>query len=166
VVHIGFTGTRHGMTSAQLDALITILSEEVPSADDWIAHHGDCIGADAQFHQLVRKYDDTAWDANYPECCRNPTPHSVIVVGHPPIDDSRRAFCDFDALHDPRPFMERNRAIVEASDLMIATPREASEQPRGGTWGTIRIARTRGKPLALLLPDGTICRERWKRLDE
>lgn len=153
------------MTDAQLSALIDVLSEELPYKGDWVAHHGDCVGADAQFHRLVRKYDDTAWEAQYPECCRSPTPHLVIVVGHPPVNDALRAFCDFDALHDPRPFMERNRAIVEASDLMIAAPHEAGEQPRGGTWGTIRIARSLGKPLALLLPDGTICRERWERLD-
>lgn len=132
--HIGFTGTRHGMTEAQKLAVGDLVAREVCS-DLTVAHHGDCIGADADFHAIARG-------------------QGLAVIGHPPSDDRLRAFCECDHAAPPKPYMVRNAQIVAAADLMIATPAEMTEQPRGGTWGTIRIARARGVPLVIVFPDG------------
>ena len=37
--------------------------------------------------------------------------------------------------------MRRNADIVAASRVMLAAPYEDTPQPRGGTWGTIAMAR-------------------------
>ena len=44
---IGFTGTRHGMTPLQRAGVAAIL-QQVAGTGGFVAHHGDCIGADAE----------------------------------------------------------------------------------------------------------------------
>lgn len=127
--NIGFTGTRFGMTDIQRMRVI-------------VAHHGDCVGADAQFHDIVRVL-----------------PGSYIVV-HPPVAQDDRAMCVGDETRPALPFMQRNRKIVDAADVMIATPREMTEQEYGGTWRTIDLARRRKKSLIIVWPDGTTTEER------
>lgn len=142
---IGFTGTRHGMTAAQRRAVASIIDE----AGVVTAHHGDCVGADADFHELVRR--DSSGNR---------------IVGHLPVNESDRAFCQFDEVREPLPYMRRNAEIVKAADVMIATPYEAEQQPRGGTWRTVEMARKAKKPLALVLPDGMVRFERWESIAE
>lgn len=134
-MHVGFTGTRDGMTLAQRKTLSRLVAEHVKG--EWVAHHGDCKGADAQFHAGAKKL-------------------GARVVGHPPTDPTHRAFCDFDEARPAAPYLTRNQAIVDAADLMFATPREMTEQQRGGTWATIRMARRARKPIFVVLPDGSV----------
>lgn len=143
IKHIGFTGTRHGMTNEQRRHVDMLIAEVIGGDVHLrvVANHGDCVGADAKFHELARRYG-----------CK--------VVGHPSTH-SLRAYCQFDHEYERRSPMVRNANIVSDSDVMIATPQEAQEQVRGGTWGTIRIARRAKKPLAIVYPDGTVERERW-----
>lgn len=138
--HIGFTGTRHGMTPEQYCKVIEILGERTEY--EYVAHHGDCIGADADFHRIAYAT-------------------SVRIVGHIPEDNTHRAFCEFHEVRSPLPHMKRNKAIVAESDVMIATPLEMTEQERGGTWKTIGFTRKAGKPLAIVWRDGTVSKERW-----
>jgi hypothetical protein len=142
--HIGFTGTRYGMTDEQRKAVDSVLADIIGGDLKLgvIAHHGDCVGADAHFHDIAVQY-------------------GAYVVGHIPIDGSHRAFCHFNQWLPALPHMKRNREIVAAADVMIATPAEAVEQPRGGTWATIRMARKAKKPLAIVRPDGHVVYERW-----
>jgi hypothetical protein len=44
----------------------------------------------------------------------------------------------------------RNRAIVAASDVLIAAPESDKEEPRSGTWATVRYARLAAKPVVHL----------------
>lgn len=133
-LHVGFTGTRFGATEPQLARL---RSELAKLGANVVAHHGDCIGADAQFHALAR---ELGWR----------------VVVHPPVgDDDDRARCDHDELRAPLTHMKRNKAIVLESQRMIAVPRDMTEQPHGGTWKTVVMARKAKKPLVIVLPDGT-----------
>ena len=151
MIHVGFTGTRHGMTEAQKSAVFNLVSD-LAHVDNLTTHHGDCIGADAEFHNI--------------SCLL-----ATRLVVHPPVDESHRAFVK-DA-HEWRAactHFARNRAIVLESTVMIATPYEAKRQMRGGTWYTISRAMLSGKPLALVLPTGGVVydggawpRPVWKR---
>lgn len=141
-LHVGFTGTQAGMTQAQKTRVLHILNNLGP----FYGHHGDCIGSDADFHGI----------AFVAKC--------VGRVIHPPLDDKKRAFCEIganDIVLAPLEYMARNREIVKACARMIATPEQAWEKTRSGTWSTIRSARRVGVPLAIVAPDGGILYERW-----
>lgn len=139
-VVLGFTAAREGMTPAQYRRVEELVAEHAPAG----ARHGDCVGGDAQFHEICRAA-------------------GVPVVLHPPIDPTRRARCRGAAEElPPKDFTDRNRDIVRESTRMIAAPKEQSEpQPaRGqGTWSTVRYARHRGKPIEIVLPDGRLQEE-------
>ena len=100
-------------------------------------HHGDCVGADAQFHKMCMMLE-------------------VPIIIHPPDDDRYRAFCEGAlVVHPPRPYLERDHIIVDSCELLVATPKEAREPApaRGqGTWSTIRYARRSEKPLRIVWP--------------
>lgn len=140
-MRIGFTGTRQGLTVAQRDELRRLLRNKNPSH----FHHGDCIGADRDAHMLVR------------QLCRTHTPRISIIL-HPPIDDSQRAFCfGWDIARAPLQYLERNHAIVDETDELIACP-QGHEELRSGTWATIRYALRVGKPVTIIMPDGSHAR--------
>ena len=131
---IGFTGTQEGMTPAQIATLYTCLRNLSPEE----FHHGDCIGADAQAHAEAR-------------ATKSP-PH---IVGHPPLNPSKRAWCECDSLLPEEDYLDRNKKIVDACFLLIATPKEFEEQQRSGTWSTVRYAKKRKKQVLIILPDGS-----------
>lgn len=144
MLSIGFTGTRHGMTAGQWQALVIELDHAIDIDVPWIARHGMCRGSDVEFHRIVR-----------------PLPNGEIH-GHPcHIAPMRALIDDCDVVHAPKRPLVRNGDIVTPSTLMFATPAEATEQQRGGTWATIRMARRAGKPLAIVLPSGEVVKERW-----
>jgi hypothetical protein len=102
------------------------------------AHHGDCIGADEEFHYLCIQHD-------------------IAVTIHPPEDPRLRAFCP-GALYmlPPRPYLVRNREIVNSVNVMIAAPKETEEPmtARGqGTWSTVRYARKAERLLRIVWPE-------------
>lgn len=142
ILNVGFTGTRFGMTDAQKTVVRALTAGLLVGTCGLVAHHGDCVGADANFHAIAKE-------------------RGASVHGHPPVDETHRAFCPFDYAYPPLTHMARNRKIVEASEIMIATPREETEQEYGGTWKTVRMARKLKRPLALVLPDGRVELERW-----
>jgi hypothetical protein len=131
---IGFTGTRHGMTEAQMDAFIDTLHDIRPRITEF--HHGDCVGADAEAHDVAQKL------------CH--------VVIHPPIDETHRARKAARTYRTQKTHFARNRDIVNETDRLIATPMQAERQIRGGTWYTIDYARKVGKLVTIINPDGTI----------
>ncbi len=134
--NVGFTGTRHGMTLLQHGAMRQQVLDL--GVNGIVAHHGDCIGADAQFHRIVRQ-EIGGW-----------------IVGHLPADATHAAGCEFDEKRDPLTHMKRNREIVRAADVMLAAPFDMEEQERGGTWATIRMARKAKKPLRIVWPNGAV----------
>lgn len=131
-MHVGFTGTRRGMTAKQVEAVRDILDDRY-MLHGFVAHHGDCIGADAQFHSI----------------CREPRGGPVTIVGHPGPTSRYSAGCEFNERFAPEPYMKRNRAIVHSSLVMIAAPGEDDPRARGGTWATIAIAREAHGPWRL-----------------
>lgn len=131
-MRVGFTGTREGMTEAQLFAVSNLLALSGAVA----VHHGDCVGVDAQAHALALWF-------------------GIPVVLHPPSDPKARAFCGRAAeVRVEAPYLTRNEQIVDEVDLLIAVPAQAQEVLRSGTWATVRYARRKGVPVKVIGPDG------------
>jgi hypothetical protein len=130
----GFTGTRHGMTETQKRSL-----RDYISGFKGIFHHGDCIGSDSEAHDIA---DESGYG----------------IIIHPPSDPTHRAWREVPRhmMREEKSHFARNRDIVDDATSLIATPFESTEQPKGGTWYTVRYARKRGKPVVLILPDGSI----------
>lgn len=130
----GFTGTQQGMTEAQKSTLRNYLT-----GSSGELHHGDCIGADSEAHDIAA------------EC-------GYSIVLHPPTNYSKRAWREVPShmIRREKPYLARNQDIVHDTISLIATPAEAEEQLRSGTWSTVRFARKQGKAVVLILPDGKI----------
>ena len=139
MIRVGFTGTQVGMTGRQLGGLRDILGELTESFGSVVGHHGDCVGSDAQFHILVRRIGGS-------------------VVGHPPLEPRKRAWCVCDSLWPEKGYLVRNRDIVMGVDRMIAAPKEHVEVLRSGTWATIRETMRAEKKLYVVWPNGSITR--------
>lgn len=125
---IGFTGTHKGMTEFQRKEVNYTLTHRLPSE----VHHGDCIGADTDFHNL----------------CLNEYP----IIIHPSNLITRAWNKGADITLEPKPPLVRNHNIVDSVDIMIATPKGRREELRSGTWATIRYCRKRGKPVYVIYP--------------
>jgi hypothetical protein len=132
MVHVGFTGTRRGMTLEQRIAV----QQAMFNLGMTHFHHGDCVGADAQAHLMAMAA-------------------GAVLHIYPPENPARRAFCraHWEAF-PPKPYLDRNKDIVNASVFLIAAPGEMDEQTRSGTWSTVRFARTTRKPIGIIFPDG------------
>lgn len=118
VVEIGITGTRLGGSPMQLDIVRRLLEGKTG-----ILHHGDCVGIDQEIHSLVRTLYKDKWR----------------IVIHPPVKNEFRAFCLGDVVLEPKPYLDRNKAIVDPSNVFLAFPKDRSGS--GGTWSTINYFR-------------------------
>lgn len=136
--HIGFTGAQQGMTPRQKSLLAKHLRRLAKKHEHITIHHGDCVGADEEFHEIAL--------AVLP---------AVQVVLHPPQNPSKRAFCTAPGQIErvPDEYLKRNHAIVEAAQGMFAAPKGSKEELRSGTWATVRYARKLEKPLIMLFPE-------------
>lgn len=120
------------MTLAQKQVLIDIL-------EGTELHHGDCIGADAEAHDIAY-------------VC------GLTTVAHPPENPAKRAFKRANFINTELPYLDRNKRIVNRTCELIATPGEFKEQVRSGTWSTIRYARKLGRKITIIFPDGAVKR--------
>lgn len=136
-VHAGFTGTRSGMSLTQLLTLTTKLWElkKAHSYEElFVFHHGDAIGADREAAHVAHAL-------------------GFKVVSHPPENSTYRAFVVSDSVLEPRPYLQRDHDIVDASQVVFAAPLdETNEILRSGTWATIRYARKKNN--LVILPRG------------
>jgi hypothetical protein len=129
-VFIGFTGSRKGMTGQQVTALRRTI-QGLRTAT-WFGH-GDCVGADAEAHSVA------------------------LVAGlyiriFPPLLTGAQAGCTGHQYEAPRPYLVRNKAIVDWCDVLLAAPDSAQPRLRSGTWSTIRYAEQTGRDFIMLLP--------------
>jgi hypothetical protein len=143
-VIVGFTGSSKPIPLKQRHGL-----HKLVAGINWVspimeAHHGDCVEADAEFDQWCAKLGIERHA--HPGCDQH---------GHRP----HAANCAAEVVHPVRPYIERNRVIVDAADVLIACP-SGPEQRRSGTWSTIRYARHREVPVAIIWPDGRVEQER------
>lgn len=127
---IGFTGSREGMSLYQQEQFVLKLFELGITE----FHHGDCEGADAQAHDLVREF--------FPE---------ARIVVHPPKSNYLRAFKQGDHIMAPDDYTSRDQRIVDSTDYLIGAPKiTVTEEARSGSWYTIRYARRTHKPNTVL----------------
>lgn len=126
---VGFTGTQIGMSEAQKLQFVQDLLLLNPTE----FHHGDCVGADADAHDIVREF--------FPGC---------KIVSHPPTIRSKRAFKKADEYREPKDYLARNKDIVDETDVLFGSPKSDEEELRSGTWSTIRYSRKQNKePIVL-----------------
>lgn len=128
-MRVGFTGTREGMSQHQKEQFALKIYELSPTE----FHHGDCIGADADAHDIIRAI----------------FPHIKIVI-HPPEKSKTRAFKTGDESRVQAPYIVRDKEIVNETEYLIGAPLIDQEQIRSGTWTTIRYARKTNKPHTIL----------------
>ena len=129
---IGMTGSRDGITNQAFNAFTTYIKPLQINE----AHHGDCIGADALFHNIMQSLN-------------------IPIVIHPPDVDTLRAYCVGGQVLTKKPYLSRNQDIVNCTDLLVAFPSTKEEVLRSGTWSTIRYARKTNNPVIIFYPDGT-----------
>lgn len=134
---ISFSGTRHGMTSYQLKMLEDYLRQHRSEISR--AKHGMCIGADAEFHWLVRKVCGSL-------CYIEGLPSNVPGT-------SLAGKLDVDFEHPQEGPLIRNCKIVDGSKILLAAPKTNLEVMRSGTWHAVRYARRQGVPVLQLLTD-------------
>jgi len=108
-------------------------------------HHGDCVGADEDAHEVAQAM-------------------GYKIHAHPPDKEKYRSHVGFAITSKPAPYMVRNQAIVDACSILVACPQEDRvmlssglvDTQRSGTWSTIRKAQKVNKPRVIVYADGTI----------
>lgn len=135
---IGVTGTSKRLMAIQRVNILEALQFWRPLGE-WM-HNGLCVEADDFFAKTWRQIDGK-------------------IHGHP--GNTPRMRCGFvpDVCEDPKPNLERNIDIVNASAALIAAPFENAEINRSGTWHTIRKARKCRRAITIIYPDGRVIRE-------
>jgi len=136
---VGFTGTRVNITKEQTKAFKKLIK----SFNMIEFHHGDCVGWDAEAHKTIKKMK---------------LPHHVEIVIHPPHYNGYRAYCKGHLVLPTKPYLDRNKDIVDQSDMLIACP-AGKEKLSSGTWSTVRYARKKDKPVYIILPNGKVKKE-------
>ena len=145
MIEVAFTGTQVGWSAKQYDAVsdwVWALTTGDPTL--YRLHHGDCVGADANMHELCF---EMGWQ----------------IMVHPPVDPKKRAFVHNTRFWEPercemlpeKPYLERNHDMVDVGGVLYATPKEKEEQLRSGTWATVRYAKKVHVPTILFYRDGT-----------
>jgi len=119
------------MTEQQKYAVrVTLIALKKEGATEF--HHGDCVGCDETAHYIAMEIGYT-------------------IIIHPPQDTKHRAHCvGAKAVLQPKGFLYRNKDIVYASDILIATPETTQEQLRSGTWATIRYAKAANRQVIVI----------------
>ena len=137
IIKYGFTGTRSGLNEKQKEQIILLLKSNI-NQGYWIeVHHGDCVGADSDFHHICENLSNQ-FDQN-----------KIKIYIHPPSDSKLRAFCNCDNILNPKTYLQRNKDIVNQTDILIGCPWNIQEQARSGTWSTIRYAKKSNKKVLL-----------------
>jgi hypothetical protein len=132
MTHVGFTGTRTGMTMEQVETFARSMAE----IDGVVVfHHGDCVGADEIAHNICLQM-------------------GIPSESHPPTNPALRAnVSNALKVHKPKPYMARNRDIVNASSRLFACPKSVTGRS-GGTWRTVEYATSR-IPVTIIWPGGS-----------
>lgn len=133
---ISFTGTRLGMSDRQRESVKELFRD----LDISLLIHGDCLGADAEAHDLAVSLG------------------SEVHI-RPANIDKMRAGKEGVVIADPAPPLERDEDIVLDGEVLVAAPHTDHEVKRSGTWYTVRCARKHGRDIYIVKKDGSIVEE-------
>lgn len=117
---LGVTGSRKAPKPELVEKLRKFISENNVTQ----LHHGDCVGWDEACHTVAVSM-------------------GVQVAIHPPNQSKFRAWCSGGVLLLEKPYLDRNKDIVNSVDYLIAAP-DGPERQRSGTWSTVRYAKKVG----------------------
>lgn len=137
---LGITGTRAGFAEPQLRAVrgvVAVLPDRVV--------HGGAIGVDEALDRWFRSLG---------------LPPDRVEVYPANAERARAMAMNGSRIHPVMSPLHRNRLIVARCDHLLACPGTMTETLRSGTWATMRYARAAGKPITLVLPDGTVKEEK------
>lgn len=145
---ISFTGSQEGMTLFQRKKLAETLVQL--KCTELI--HGDCLGSDSIANQVGLEVGIKFFHL-YPSTL---TPKRAFCFP----ERVYSVWCESDKyegvnykIERPAKPLERNKLIVEASNLLIATPKEFKHTLRSGTWSTIRWAwKYKDKKEVIIIP--------------
>jgi len=137
-MHLGITGTRKGLTKAQFKVIKEFITE-----DNCVTHfhQGDAMGVDTQVTLMFRDLRPEVW-----------------IIRHPAIKIMHQAFGPYDETRERKDYLVRDQDNVNESQYLWAAPNGA-EIVRSGTWATIRMARKKGIPITIIMPDGEVIYE-------
>jgi hypothetical protein len=130
MIRVGITGTRQGASDQQLLEVYQVLIAIPLPAE---LHHGDCQGVDHQVAIMAKELGFT-------------------IICHPPTSSALRAYFASDRSEPPLGYLQRDRKIVESTDLLIVVPLQTTWQPRGGTWYTHDYAVKKQQPVVVIYP--------------
>ena len=133
-MRVGVTGTREGATDAQMVAVANTVKSLGIGHE---LHHGDCLGVDVEVAAIAKE-------------------HGWKIVCHPPVKTEMQGYFGGDETRDPKGYLERDRNIVDETELLLVVPLHTEWQPKGGTWYTHDYAVKQGKPVKIFWPDGRI----------
>jgi len=126
---IGVTGTRKGMNKQQREAIINFLIESKAQE----LHHGDCVGVDVEVAEIAHRI-------------------GYLTVSHPPAKAALRANHNSNFVNESFDYFQRNRNIVDQTDMLLVVPLQNQPQSKGGTWYTHDYAVKQGKPVVIFYP--------------
>ena len=136
-MRFGHTGTRRGMTKAQMHTLRTLVHEQGHLVTEW--HHG-CSGKSDEAGSYI------AASLMVP-----------LIIGHP---GTARPVGYWDELREAKDNLVRDGDIAREADHLLATPYEDDEILRSGTWSTVRRARKFRTPVTIIFRDGSYGEDR------
>lgn len=134
-MNVGFSGSREGMNPNQRKKLVAILTLVRVVDQESTLHHGDCIGADAEAHDIAAGLGFSI--------CIHPPRNPQLRAHRKPVGSG--------TTFEPEEYLTRNRNIIFHCPMLIACPRDDS---RGGTWYTIRKAAKQKRHVIVLWPGG------------
>lgn len=126
---IGVTGTREGMNEAQFEQVKKFLKE----CGGTVLHHGDCTGVDVEVACLAKEM-------------------GYKIVCHPPKSTETQGHFGGDEVREPAGYLQRDRAIVDACEILLVVPLQNERQDKGGTWYTYDYALKTGKTVHMCYP--------------
>lgn len=141
--HIGITGSRNGSSARQVGPLLRVLTEFHKFAEgDAVLHHGKCRGIDEEAHIMAREL-------------------GYLIVQHPPLNRAMESLdCDVlpgEVVWPRRAYLARDEDIVNAVETLVALPPgDEEDNPRSGTWATVRMARHASVPRIVIMPTGQV----------
>lgn len=126
-MRVGFSGTRAGMTSEQYREVRGWVAARLASIV--AVHHGCCVGADVDFHNICVDLGLIKLIQLHPS--NNRGTNKLLEL---------RQMADVAKIWPEGEPLERDQVIVSCSSVLLITPQSDDEVVRSGTWATKRKA--------------------------